>query len=294
MPLPGTFQHRPSGWLRPAGAPVLDFTDSINAGLTSCFIFAAGLNDVANHNQPALISALNTVVQTSINPLGRVAITGPGQYFQFAQKQTVLDTPQMSVSLWLVATAAVASFDTIFSQGSDGTSQPRYLDCRFNLSGDPGPPYFITWADFDGSNSPGALSTIDLNAVANVNKLFHVVGTSDGVTARIFINGQLNASGASHTLNSNAKPFDVGYLDMNGTDSRMFTGNVDNVRTYSRILTQGEVARLYVDPWAGLVFPRDRIMSLLAGARTLPQIDASIIGESNARVISRGGMRTSW
>lgn len=92
---------------------------------------------------------------------------------------------------------------------------------------------------------PGACTQTILSGVSvTPNKWYHLVGTSDGITARIFVNGEMRRSA----------PVEANYL---GTTQGVriggevccpgnnFPGLVDEVRFYNRALTPLEIAGIY-------------------------------------------------
>ncbi len=73
---------------------------------------------------------------------------------------------------------------------------------------------------------------------------YHVVGTYDGKTQRIYINGKLNNERDDvFTINTNSCPLTIGYKV--ASDNNYFNGVVDDVRIYNRALTPEEVKMLY-------------------------------------------------
>ena len=72
---------------------------------------------------------------------------------------------------------------------------------------------------------------------------YHVVGTYDGVTQRLYVNGVQVASGSfSGTLNANTASVVVGSWD---TTSEFVAGTVDDVAVYAKALTATQVANHY-------------------------------------------------
>ena len=72
---------------------------------------------------------------------------------------------------------------------------------------------------------------------------YHVVGTYDGVTQRLYVNGAQVASGSfSGTLNANTASVVVGSWD---TTSEFVAGTVDDVAVYAKALTATQVANHY-------------------------------------------------
>jgi len=83
------------------------------------------------------------------------------------------------------------------------------------------------------------------NISAFRNTWVHVVGTYDGATASLYINGVLNASVAKtgNILASDSGSIDIA-RDPSG-DNSLFNGSIDEVRIYNRSLTAAQVAAIY-------------------------------------------------
>jgi len=71
----------------------------------------------------------------------------------------------------------------------------------------------------------------------------HIVGTYDGSTIKLYINGALNNSTADGAgLPTAAQPWNIG---KRWDNADYINGSIDDVRIYNRALAQGEVAQLY-------------------------------------------------
>ena len=87
------------------------------------------------------------------------------------------------------------------------------------------------------------LSALDCSFTPSLNTWYHIVCTWDGSTAKVFINGQEQASGArSGNLNVNNLPLRIGRT---GAPAYPFNGLIDEVRIYNRALSSAEVSDLY-------------------------------------------------
>jgi hypothetical protein len=75
---------------------------------------------------------------------------------------------------------------------------------------------------------------------------FFVVGTYDGTTMKLYINGNLeNSSAIAGVLNENSSPLLIGTRLNLPADT--FHGAIDEVRIYDRALSEAEVAALYTE-----------------------------------------------
>lgn len=86
-------------------------------------------------------------------------------------------------------------------------------------------------------------------AVASINpqEWNHIVGTWDGTTIRIYVNGVEGASDAYAGTITSSHPFEIGRL---GGNAFNLDGKLDDVRIYNRVLSLAEVKALYSEPQA--------------------------------------------
>jgi hypothetical protein len=106
-----------------------------------------------------------------------------------------------------------------------------------------GKGYFYT------ANSPGgeAIST----ATINDGQWHHVVGVyRGGVSTRIYVDGgPVEDQGTPNSLGGNAAPFMIAGLKLaNGTLANLFSGMVDDVQVYDRVLCDADVEFLFRHP----------------------------------------------
>jgi hypothetical protein len=96
-------------------------------------------------------------------------------------------------------------------------------------------------AAFDANTSNNASYDESTTNVATGKWLF-IAASNDGTTTRVYVNGNLEKSYSENLAVSN------GQLYIGGTNggTNMFTGTVDEVRIYNRMLSDEEMAALYV------------------------------------------------
>jgi len=109
----------------------------------------------------------------------------------------------------------------------------------FGVKGDITYGMFINPSAFVRLHYSGG-STLDTpNGSIKANEWTHVVGTYDGVNVRVYLNGEMKAELAANA----AIPADAQSFVIGGTqESRdWFTGMIDEVKLYSRGLTEDEI-----------------------------------------------------
>jgi hypothetical protein len=98
------------------------------------------------------------------------------------------------------------------------------------------------------SSSNGGVQTtvVDNTQTVEAGKYYHVVGTYDGATARLYVNGR-KVGEAAHNLplDLSTRPVVVGGTNETNWDGRM-NGLIDEVRIYNRALPDSEIQTNYL------------------------------------------------
>jgi Concanavalin A-like lectin/glucanases superfamily len=99
----------------------------------------------------------------------------------------------------------------------------------------------------------GGCDSADLSSgvVPVANQWYHVVGTYDGATIKIFVNGALtNSQPLADDIKSNATPLFIG--ENADSTGRNWSGDIDEVKIYDQALQDNEVQSLYNNESRGL------------------------------------------
>lgn len=89
----------------------------------------------------------------------------------------------------------------------------------------------------------GAPNTANGSTDLNINQWYHVAGTYDGTTIKIYVNGILDGSQAR----AGSIPTSANALQIGGYGGLVFTGKIDDVRIYNRALSAQEIYTLYLN-----------------------------------------------
>jgi len=243
-----------------------DRRDPLNLGLVGHWsmdaetISAKRVLDVSGRdNHGTYIGAL-----TTFQIPGRVR-----EAVQFNGIDTILDcgnssslnlTTNFSVSAWVWPLIMDASNRQIISKGYDGTNTQWNLytiDAAGTLQ------FGIYTGAFHGVTSVAKLST---------TRYRHVIGTYDGTTYRLYIDGVLDNSQVDTAPIATNQKVAIGAAFGLGNPIQFFNGFIDEVRVYNRALTPAEVFRLYNNP------ARDRVPYQTRGRVKGPTGAASITG----------------
>ena len=144
----------------------------------------------------------------------------------------VLDPQVFSISAWVNPTANGADQTIVSNEPSIVSGQTGY---GLRLRAD-GTFWFTIGAD-------GADTFVQSFTVAAPNHWYHVVGTYDGGTISLYVNGvQENDNSATATINS-TMPLQFGALATTGHED--FNGHIGDLALFDRTLTSGDVSTLY-------------------------------------------------
>lgn len=171
---------------------------------------------------------------------------------------------ELSLAAWVRDESTGTDGRVIFKSNGNDTSNQSW---GLTVSG--GVADFRVTAD-------GTWDKLDATGVVPAGQWTHLVGTFDGTTMRIYVNGGLAASkthstGGSISANS-AHAVTVGDSP---TGARALDGAVDDVRVYSKTLTGAEIAEIY-----GLIahWKLDETSGTTADDATLAGHDATLTG----------------
>lgn len=161
----------------------------------------------------------------------------------------VLNQPNVSVAAWVKHTAAAfKNWETILAKGD--TTYRLHLNGGCSIAPSAG-GYTTQYAFTFGFN--GGCSNADLNSgiVPVAGQWYHVVGTYDGATIKIFVNGVLaNSAALATTIGSNTYRLAIGEnLQATG---RYWSGTIDEVKIFDRALPDNEVYAMYANENVGL------------------------------------------
>ena len=157
-----------------------------------------------------------------------LSFDGSNDYVDVGSSAT-LAPPNISVSFWTTNNVAPAQFDGLLAK----TAPPTVWSTGWGFFYNSGTEirFFI-----EGYGVNVAFATI---APMQWN---HVVGTWDGATVRIFVNGVEGTSDLFSGTMTATNPMEIGRI---GTDTYNINGLIDEVRIYNRALSTSTVQALY-------------------------------------------------
>jgi hypothetical protein len=161
----------------------------------------------------------------------------------------LLNQPYVSVAAWARHTsAAFKGWEAILAKGD--TTYRLHLNGGCSIS--PSLNGYTTANAFTfGFN--GGCNNADLNSgiVPVAGQWYHVVGTYDGVTIKIFVNGVLaNSAPLATTIGSNTYKLAIGENSQQA--GRNWSGSIDEIKIFDRALPDNEVYSMYLNESSGL------------------------------------------
>jgi subtilisin family serine protease len=143
----------------------------------------------------------------------------------------------VTVAAWVFRSASQTGWRSIVSrQAGSGSAEHYYLGFNENA---------FRWV----VNTTAGYSNLTIGGPAALGQWLHVVGTYDGTTVRLYVNGVEHFSTPhSGTFAAGTTRVVVGssHNDAAGTPSEGFNGVIDEMRLYGRALTAQEVNALFV------------------------------------------------
>lgn len=159
-----------------------------------------------------------------------------------------LTSSNLSVELWVNPTAPVsdpAGQDLLFGQAF-GSPQ---MAIKPGIGG-----AIVSW---QSRITNGTLrEAVSSNAIP-LNTFSHVVGTWDGASLRLYVNGVFHSAQLvdGPTLNTTCDFYIGGFTEACGVSGSFFQGIIDEVSVYNRALTPADIAQLYQADGGGKCVP---------------------------------------
>ena len=120
----------------------------------------------------------------------------------------------------------------VVAWGDEATGERRSLGIWNGGSGDP-KVYFSGY---------GASANFGGNTSVSANQWYHICVTRSGSTVKVYLNGSLDGTG---TVTLNYYTGTTGRIGASGSAQEFFNGTIDQVRIFSKALSQNEVSTLY-------------------------------------------------
>ncbi len=219
-------------------APVAEYRfDECSVGAANTVLDSSG-NNLHGTPNGGITSGAGGVVCSGYNFNGTNAyVTVPNN--------ALLNQNYVSVAAWVRHNSApLKNWEAILAKGD--TTYRLHLNGGCSING-------ITTARAFTFGFNGGCNNADLNSgvVPVAGQWYHVVGTYDGVTIKIFVNGVLmNSQALTTTIGSNTFPLYIG--ENSQATGRNWSGDIDEIKVFNRALPDTEVLAMYSNESQGL------------------------------------------
>ncbi len=237
-------------WIsKPLLGTQLNWAHPLNKGLVGYWLFNEGMgnkvNDLSmNGNVGTLMGmAFPSTPASGWNP-GKKGVglnfDGVNDYVDCGNNASLNITTTITISAWINHNVAIDITSTILAKDGvlDNTrafQMVKYLNGKIR---------FILWDSVGGAH---ALYS-DNNSLSNI--WYHVVGTYDGVTQKLYVNSILQST--SNTM-TGIKSVITTHVIIGMFSTNYAKGAIDDVRIYNRALSANEVMELYIDPYGSFL-----------------------------------------
>ena len=216
------------------------FQADLTYGLIALYPFNGNANDESGHSLNGVVHGATLVADRLGRANSAYSFDGISNYIFIGDPVPIaLQIQQaLSFSLWVLLPAKLATYACVLGCQHDSTIAGTALFFLPSSSA-------LLWNMPDGSNWVNTQSTTEVP----LNQWTHIVVTRQANGAgKVYFNGTLQASADQYswsgTISYSSAAFTIGnQLDV----GRFFSGIVDDVRIYNRLLAPDEVAALYVE-----------------------------------------------
>jgi len=165
---------------------------------------------------------------------------------------------QITVSFWMYPHSLETADDTKMVVGKANWNDNREWRVRIEQDGN-----FI-WQISNDGNDPGTNEcSVDASNYLTIGKWSHIVGTYDGTTLWLYIDGvqvDTNAGDGGACYDGSAVLAIGAASDLGGTAPDAYDGLVDDVMIYNRALSASEIQQLYREPFCMVRTRRRRVI----------------------------------
>lgn len=202
--------------------------------------YGASTNDSSTNNLDGTISGAAWRTESE-------CVSGRCLYFDgvddYITMGDVLEPSNITVAAW-VRPNQVALNQRIVSKWGDTNAEHQYI-----LTTDDAQANEFSFAIGTGASNHDICDSNSTSGTYSANQWYFVVGTYDGTTCKIYVNGkdvtEVFLDTASGAMKSATIPLRIGIEGDDGT-SNPFNGSIDQVRFYDYVRTQSQIQKGYV------------------------------------------------
>ncbi|MDD3536421.1 MAG: LamG domain-containing protein [Candidatus Cloacimonetes bacterium] len=200
-------------------------------GLVAHYPLNRNADDASGNGHHGTVYGATLCTDRFGNPHGAYHFVAAQQnYIQVPDDPQLRITNNLSISIWVKHSATSGIFEDIVMKGNDS------YGFQFNNN--------TNEVLFHLKHAAGSWKNLNSLYVPVTGEWFHIAGTYDGSTQRVYINGiQTNTANWSGEIGINMQPLDFGR--MVASDNAWYNGDLDDFRIYNRVLSAAEILALY-------------------------------------------------
>lgn len=210
------------------------------SGLIAYYPFCGNANDVSGNGIHGTVMGAQLSADRFGNANNAYTFDGVSNYINLPAA-SFAGLHVYSCSLWIKPASTVNNANIAYNVGS--STEPYCHGINYN------PPNIFAGCYNNGNSQTQSYVN---SPAANLNTWTHIAVTRDLSVLKLYVNGVLaqqlaSANTYSHGVNYGTPP----YRAVIGTRSNLqnfFSGQIDDVRLYSTVLTQNDVNALYTEP----------------------------------------------
>jgi len=252
----------------------------ITSGLVGEWLFSGNANDSSGNGLDGVVSGATLTSDHNGTPNeayyfdGRTG--GIGNWISVPNSGSVLST----LTQWTIETrvridgfSGIGPQRLISFEGADFTGAKGFA-LGYSTSDTIHADNFYMGASYGGSPDPSVTTTFQ----PNLGQWYQVVGTYDGTTAKLYIDGVLNSQLTANWTLTSTQDLQFGRF-LGSTNPPGYTGDanaaMDEVRIYNRALTSSDVTALNIipEPSTGLLIMLGTVVALFRRNRQKRQVE---------------------
>jgi len=207
-------------------------------GLVGWWPFSGNANDLSNNANNGTVNGATLTTDRFGNANSAYNFNGSSNFIQIPNT-TLLNPSLLTISIWIQANGyynGLNGSNYIISKGFDGTQG------HYGIAYETSTKQFF----FEIGNVAAGGYVISKSIITQGN-WFHVCGTYDGSSLKIYINGMLDSNitaTGNYSLGTNTEPLFLGE-NYSSTYPYWVNGKIDEIGIWNRALTQAEITLLY-------------------------------------------------
>ena len=162
-----------------------------------------------------------------------LSFDGVDDYVNVSNASSLNINGNVSISAWVNFSNFDNDLACVMSKAGSGNG-------GYHIEKTPGANSLSLWIE-NGDDGPIGVTTNVLDA----DTWYHIVGTNDGTTSKIYVDGSLINSVSMGNPGGGEGDFKIGYNSDNVGSARYWHGNIDEVAIWDGALTADEITALY-------------------------------------------------